>query len=74
MKGGKLIKKNNDETFNLNINNEANKGAKLLASGSSSCVFRPNIPCKDTTENQTLDKISKILTAMSSFFGAVLSV
>ena len=36
-------------------------GSDLLATGSSSCVFRPNIPCKDSKDKVSNKKISKIV-------------
>ncbi len=63
MLGGALIKKENIYS-DLSDNNE--KGAKLLASGSSSCVFRPNIPCIDSNDKQDNDKISKIVYGKKS--------
>ena len=36
-------------------------GGDLLATGSSSCVFRPNIPCKNSKDKITDKKISKIV-------------
>lgn len=36
-------------------------GGDLLATGSSSCVFRPNIPCKDSKDKVSNKKISKIV-------------
>ena len=58
MLGGKLIKRNNYEDSDKSMNNE--KGAKILATGSSSCIFQPNIPClnsKDTVDNTKISKI-----------------
>jgi serine/threonine protein kinase len=37
------------------------EGGSLLATGSSSCIFRPNIPCKDSNDKQTNRKVSKIV-------------
>ena len=56
MFGGKLIKRDDDSIKSMN--NE--KGAKILATGSSSCIFQPNIPClnsKDTVDNSKISKI-----------------
>ena len=64
MLGGKLITRNEDSIINNKLNN--NKGAKILATGSSSCIFQPNIPClnsKDTVDN---NKISKIVYGKKS--------
>lgn len=36
-------------------------GGDLLATGSSSCIFRPNIPCNGKKENVSNKKISKIV-------------
>jgi serine/threonine protein kinase len=36
-------------------------GGDLLATGSSSCIFRPNIPCKGLKGNVSNKKISKIV-------------
>ena len=36
------------------------KGGELLATGSSSCIFRPNIPCNDN-ESPDKSKVSKIV-------------
>lgn len=36
-------------------------GGDLLATGSSSCVFRPNIPCKNSKDKVSNKKISKIV-------------
>ena len=58
MFGGKLIKTNDDDNSFKSMNNE--KGAKILATGSSSCIFQPNIPClnsKDTVDNTKISKI-----------------
>ena len=66
MEGGALIKKynsSNDKQFNEQDNE---MGAKLLASGSSSCIFKPFIPCKDSSDKQTNDKISKIVYGKKS--------
>ena len=41
-------------------------GGKLLATGSSSCIFRPNIPCKGDKKEGTDDKISKIVYGKKS--------
>uniref|UniRef100_A0A6C0C7G8 Protein kinase domain-containing protein n=1 Tax=viral metagenome TaxID=1070528 RepID=A0A6C0C7G8_9ZZZZ len=66
MEGGALIKKyNSSDTLNLNEQNDE-MGAKLLASGSSSCIFKPFIPCKNTSDKQTNDKISKIVYGKKS--------
>jgi|TARA_Y100000389_G_C17450070_1_gene514178 serine/threonine protein kinase len=65
MLGGALIKKYHDKyNDDSEINNE--KGAKLLATGSSSCVFHPSIPCKDSKGKPTNDKISKIVYGKKS--------
>ena len=37
------------------------EGGRLLATGSSSCIFRPNIPCKNNGESVSKNKISKIV-------------
>ena len=37
------------------------EGGSLLATGSSSCIFRPNIPCRDSHDKQTNEKVSKIV-------------
>ena len=37
------------------------EGGKLLATGSSSCVFKPNIPCKNSKDKIDSKKISKIV-------------
>jgi len=63
MEGGKLIKNNNVSSKN---NYENNKGAKILATGSSSCIFHPNIPCKNSNDSITEDKISKIVYGSKS--------
>ena len=46
MEGGALIKKNGIEYDNKSDKKkeEEHFGAKILATGSSSCIFRPNIP------------------------------
>ena len=36
-------------------------GGDLLATGSSSCIFRPNIRCKGSKNNISNKKISKIV-------------
>ena len=41
-------------------------GGDLLATGSSSCVFRPNIPCKDSKDKISNKKISKIVYGSKS--------
>jgi len=65
MLGGKLIKKNNlDYDNNIIINEE--KGAKILATGSSSCIFRPNIPCRNSNDIIDNNKISKIVYGKKS--------
>ncbi len=35
-------------------------GGKLIATGSDSCVFKPNIPCKKGTKKSS-KKVSKII-------------
>ena len=60
MEGGKLLKK----TTSAYTSYSNNKGAKLLASGSSSCVFHPNIPCKNSKDVVTKEKISKIVNIL----------
>ena len=60
MKGGKLIKDN--KISNISYPNNKDKGAKLLASGSSSCVFHPNIPCKGSNDDVSKEKISILST------------
>ena len=37
------------------------EGGSLLATGSSSCIFRPNIPCRDSNDKQSNKKVSKIV-------------
>ena len=37
------------------------EGGKLLATGSSSCIFRPNIPCQGQGHSVSNKKISKII-------------
>ena len=64
MEGGKLIK--NDNTVPTSYPSSNNKGAKLLASGSSSCVFYPNIPCKGSNDVVSKEKISKIVYGKKS--------
>ena len=41
-------------------------GGDLLATGSSSCVFRPNIPCKNSKDKVSNKKISKIVYGTKS--------
>ena len=36
------------------------KGGKLIGTGSSSCVFLPNIPCK-TNGNISQNRVTKLL-------------
>ena len=36
-------------------------GGDLLATGSSSCIFRPNIPCRGHKGDISSKKISKIV-------------
>ena len=62
MEGGSLLKKNVDSS--IEENNE--KGAKILATGSSSCIFHPNIPCKKSNDDITKEKISKIVYGSKS--------
>ena len=62
MEGGSLLKKNIDSS--IEENNE--KGAKILATGSSSCIFHPNIPCKKSNDDITKEKISKIVYGSKS--------
>ena len=38
----------------------AMKGGKLIGTGSGSCVFQPNFPCKEG-DNIDLDHISKVI-------------
>ena len=66
MEGGTLIHKNVHPNIYLSNENDNEKGGKLLASGSSSCVFRPFIPCKGSSDKQTNDKISKIIYGSKS--------
>ena len=49
----------------LIINNE-DKGGKLLASGSSSCIFKPSIPCKNSSDEPNNNKLSKIIYGSKS--------
>ena len=62
MFGGKLIKRNDNSI--KSINNE--KGAKILATGSSSCIFQPNIPCLNSKDKVDNKKISKIVYGKKS--------
>ena len=64
MEGGKFIRKNIES--DISYANNKNKGAKLLASGSSSCVFHPNIPCKGSNDIVSKEKISKIVYGKKS--------
>jgi len=41
-------------------------GGKLLATGSSSCIFKPNISCKGDSDKVTEKKISKIIYGIKS--------
>ena len=62
MYGGKLIKKNEETS----ISNNKERGAKILATGSSSCIFQPNIPCLNSKDNVDNTKISKIVYGSKS--------
>ena len=62
MFGGKLIKRDDDSIKSMN--NE--KGAKILATGSSSCIFQPNIPCLNSKDIVDNSKISKIVYGKKS--------
>ena len=42
------------------------KGAKILATGSSSCIFQPNIPCLNSKDKVDNTKISKIVYGKKS--------
>jgi len=64
MEGGKLIRKSKES--DISYPNNKDKGAKLLASGSSSCVFHPNIPCKGSNDVVSKEKISKIVYGKKS--------
>jgi len=67
MEGGALIKKNGIEYDKYDEKKEDEHfGAKILATGSSSCIFRPNIPCKGDKKEGTDDKISKIVYGAKS--------
>ena len=69
MDGGKLIRKDHNGAKDYRKGLEKFKsddhGAALLASGSSSCIFHPNIPCKGSDEISN-EKISKIIYGSKS--------
>ena len=66
MEGGALIRQI-DDTYEKGDNiYYDDKGSKILATGSSSCIFRPNIPCKGDETNGMDDKISKIVYGSKS--------
>ena len=51
MEVGALIR-HSDDTYEKGDNiYYDDKGSKILATGSSSCIFRPNIPCKGDETN-----------------------
>ena len=66
MEGGALIRKSNDTHYNNTQKNNQKMGAKILATGSSSCIFRPNIPCKEGNNKRSDDQISKIVYGKKS--------
>ena len=62
MYGGKLINKD----IETSISDNRGKGAKILATGSSSCIFQPNIPCVNSKDSIDNTKISKIVYGSKS--------
>ena len=62
MYGGKLINKD----IETSISDNRGKGAKILATGSSSCIFQPNIPCANSKDSVDNTKISKIVYGSKS--------